>query len=391
VLYSLVGSYGISVLVRDDTPFCIQRHIGILRPSPEISSAFLALALSSRAVFDQATQYATGTAQLTVPLSGLRRIHIPLPPRLEQERIVAAIEEQFSRLDAGVTALERARNNLKRVRTAVLLTAVTGRPCSGDDLESGQIDLPTDWSWRPLGEIIETLRNGIFVSRPVVEPSGLPILRISAVRPMILNVEDVRYVPTEIKLNNVESYIIEPGDLLFTRYSGNPEYVGACAMVPDLIKPVLHPDKLIRVKMNRAIAEPRFMEIAASVGVTRQAIRSRVKTTAGQTGISGSDLKAVPFPVPPMEIQHRIIDEVNRVLVGIQRTDDTVGFAERRSSGLRSSILAAGFSGKLVPQGLNDEPASALLERIAAKRTASNGHRTTRARKRRAPEQEATA
>src|SRR6185437_5656747 len=86
ILYSLVGSYGISVLVKDDTPFCVQRHIGILRPSPEISSSFLALALSSRAVFDQATRYATGTAQLTVPLSGLRRIRIPLPPRPEQER-----------------------------------------------------------------------------------------------------------------------------------------------------------------------------------------------------------------------------------------------------------------------------------------------------------------
>src|SRR6266487_2092684 len=50
VLYTLVGSYGISVLVRDDRPFCVQRHIGIVRPSQEISASFLALALSTRAV-----------------------------------------------------------------------------------------------------------------------------------------------------------------------------------------------------------------------------------------------------------------------------------------------------------------------------------------------------
>lgn len=80
VLYSLVGSYGISAPVKHDTPFCVQRHIGILRPSLKVSSAYLALALSSPAVFEQATQYATGTAQLTVPLSGLRRIRIPLSP-----------------------------------------------------------------------------------------------------------------------------------------------------------------------------------------------------------------------------------------------------------------------------------------------------------------------
>src|SRR6266516_947793 len=44
VLYTLVGSYGIPVLVKDDTPFCVQRHIGILRPSPVIDPMFLALA-----------------------------------------------------------------------------------------------------------------------------------------------------------------------------------------------------------------------------------------------------------------------------------------------------------------------------------------------------------
>ena len=80
VLYTLVGSYGIPVMVRDDRPFCVQRHIGILRPSKHINTSFLVRILESRLVFDQATACATGIAQKTVPLSGLRRILIPLPP-----------------------------------------------------------------------------------------------------------------------------------------------------------------------------------------------------------------------------------------------------------------------------------------------------------------------
>ena len=52
---------------------------------------------------------------------------IPVAPAAEQERIVAAIEEQFSRLDAAVATLEQARQKLRRMRSAVLEAAVTGR------------------------------------------------------------------------------------------------------------------------------------------------------------------------------------------------------------------------------------------------------------------------
>lgn len=50
-----------------------------------------------------------------------------MPSVDEQRRILVVIEEQFSRLDAGVVALERVRVNLKRYRTAVLKAAVEGR------------------------------------------------------------------------------------------------------------------------------------------------------------------------------------------------------------------------------------------------------------------------
>jgi type I restriction enzyme S subunit len=60
--------------------------------------------------------------------------------------------------------------------------------------------------------------------------------------------------------------------------------------------------------------------------------------------------------------------------------------AERRSTSLRSSVLAAAFSGKLVPQDPSDEPASVLLERIAAERVAAaNGHRPARRPRREKP------
>lgn len=115
LLYTLVGSYGIPVMVRDDRAFCVQRHIGILRPSKQVDVGFLARAMESQMIFDQATDFATGIAQKTVPLSGLRNIVIPLPPLAEQHRIVAKVDALMAlcdRLEASLTTAATTRSKL---------------------------------------------------------------------------------------------------------------------------------------------------------------------------------------------------------------------------------------------------------------------------------------
>lgn len=115
LLYTLVGSYGIPVIVRGDDLFCVQRHIGILRPSSLVDVNFLARAMGSRYVFDQATQCATGIAQKTIPLSGLRRMLLPLPPLAEQCRIVAKVESLMAlcdQLEASLTDMGDTRRHL---------------------------------------------------------------------------------------------------------------------------------------------------------------------------------------------------------------------------------------------------------------------------------------
>jgi type I restriction enzyme S subunit len=124
ILYTLVGSYGIPVIVEDDRPFCVQRHIGILRPVELISVPFLSRVLGSNWVFDQATAYATGIAQKTVPLSGLRKILIPLPPLAEQSRIVAKVDELMTVCDQLGAQLTTGQLEVNRLLGAVLHQAL---------------------------------------------------------------------------------------------------------------------------------------------------------------------------------------------------------------------------------------------------------------------------
>lgn len=92
VLYTTVGSFGIPVPITQAQDFCFQRHIALFRPGITGIQEFLTLSLGSKFVFKQAEKGATGIAQKTVPLSVLRRLIVPLPPLLEQARIVARVE-----------------------------------------------------------------------------------------------------------------------------------------------------------------------------------------------------------------------------------------------------------------------------------------------------------
>jgi hypothetical protein len=110
----------------DIGPAIVKADCFRLRPHQGISANYLAFILSAPQIRKRASIEIAGVGRPRLNLRKVSALGIPIPPNAEQERIVAAIEEQFSRLDAGVTALERARQNLMRMRTAVLQAAVSG-------------------------------------------------------------------------------------------------------------------------------------------------------------------------------------------------------------------------------------------------------------------------
>jgi type I restriction enzyme S subunit len=368
--------------------------------------------------------FGEGSAHKTIYFPEAKAFHICLPPRREQDQIVTKLAELFSDLDAGVAALERVRANLKRHRAAVLKAAVEGRlteewrtrhpatePAAKllerilaerrakweqDQLrkfkEAGKTPpkgwkekydeptppatenlpaLPHDWRWSTVDQLISYLRNG-WSLKPNPEPPGHRLLRISAVRSRSVDLSEVRFVPQ--KRDEVADYFIEDGDLLFTRYNGSVDLLGVCGLVRGCSEPTLHPDKLIRVKAVLGQPLNAFLEIASNVGESRRHMKSRARTTAGQTGISGPDVREMPIPLPPLAEQAEIVAEVDRRLSVADAAETQVEHALQRAVRLRQAILKRAFEGKLVPQDPADEPAATLLERAKAQ---TNGHRAS--------------
>ena len=111
--------------------------------------------------------------------------------------------------------------------------------------------------------------------------------------------------------------------------------------------------------------------------VGRVRLTARAKWAVNQASINQSDVCMTPVPLPPLPEQRRIVAEVERRLSVAQKAEVSIEANLRRVERLRQSILKQAFSGKLVPQDPNDEPVSALLERIRVEREASHADTKT--------------
>jgi type I restriction enzyme S subunit len=314
----------------------------------------------------------TGTTVRSLKYTEFQLQPYPLPPLEEQQRIVEtvdglmdecdALEEQQERertlqVQVGTAATEalhsaedaealrpaweRVREHFDTVtatsegvdalRKTILQLAVQGRLTERDpdDTPAGKLlktlgngvadeidqsrlpSLPRNWQWTKLKDLLSNLRNGY--SKAPRADSGTPVLRISAVRPLSVDLNDVRFLQT--RPDDFEKYLAHPGDLLFIRYNGNEGLVGACAVMPSSVEAIGHPDKLIRGEIQRPdLTLPSYVAVAVNCGKSRHHIDDKSKTTAGNYGISQTDLRSTPIPVPPVEEQARIVDVVDQLL-----------------------------------------------------------------------------
>lgn len=126
VLYTVTGSFGIPVIVRDDTEFCFQRHIGLVRPKPETSSSWLYYLLMSPQLLKQANDGATGTAQKTVSLKLLRSFVVPKVSPKQQKQAVEKLDALTEETQRLARLYERKHAALEALKKSLLHQAFTG-------------------------------------------------------------------------------------------------------------------------------------------------------------------------------------------------------------------------------------------------------------------------
>ncbi|MEU6404140.1 restriction endonuclease subunit S [Streptomyces sp. NPDC046985] len=304
--------------------------------------------------------FANGTTRLKLTKAAMLRIPLPIPPLEEQWRIVSALEEQLSRLDAAEKVLHDSARRIERY-IQVSLHRMTS-------------------NYRTV-HLRDVLTGGLTNGRSVpTRAGGFPVLRLTALSGPHANL--ARRKDGDWEASEAEPFLVKPGDFLISRGNGSVSLVGRGSLVSEVEAPVAYPDTMIRARPNIIKICPDYLRIIWSSPHVRQQIERRARTTAGIHKVNQKILGAVEFPLPDLLTQKKISAEWSELEQKAGRLSRSVSASKHHSTSVRRSLLAEAFAGRLVPQDLADEPAEALLARVRAEREAEG---TSKVFARRAP------
>ena len=378
--------------------------------------AFYYLASIRRHLIEQGK----GGAQSNISNGLVRETSIPIAPLNEQQRIVAKIEELFSDLDAGVAALKRAKANLKRYRASVLKAAVEGKlteqwrakhpakePASAllarilkerrlkwevDQLAkfaaakkeppknwrdkykepaqpdtNGLPELPEGWCWASVEQLVSEDRHSLAIGPfgsnlkvPDYRESGVPLIFVRNIRSGMFGGDGTKFV-TAAKAIELNAHSTEAGDILITKMGEPPG--DACLYPQGSPKAIITAD-CIKVRLHPLLPDARLVVFAINSDTVRKQVVDITKGVAQQK-VNLERFSTIAIPLSPRNEQHEIISEVATKLSQIDAAEMQIQHGLLRAARLRQSILKRAFEGKLVPQDPKDEPATALLKKLA--------------------------
>ena len=348
-------------------------------------------------------------------------IVVDLPPLPEQRRIVARIEKLISELDKGIENLKAARAKFNVYRQAVLKLAFEGkltaqwREENMDRLETSEQllsrikqeretryerqlqewkkdekkhskpkapkslpiltveelaelpELPEGWGWTRFGLLDIELKRGPFgssITKSMFVPSGFKVYEQR--NAIYREVSRGSYFINDEKYEELSAFAVLPGDFIVS-CAGT---VGRIFELPENAAAGVINQALMRIRINNTILSKRFFTTLFESAFFQRKVLSDAKGTAMVNLAGIKELNLVPVAICSMNEQKVIEELLDAQLSEVDQCERVIDTSLQQCEALRQSILNRAFSGQLVPQDPNDEPASILLERIKAEKAA---------------------
>jgi type I restriction enzyme S subunit len=341
--------------------------------NPYFVKAYLDYAYS-RGDFNDIQTHTTNLRNLRVN-EFLSKTMVPIPPLSEQQRLVAKLDELMEKIDRSRAQLERIPKILKRFRQSILSAAVSGKLT---EEWRGKNKILDAWEEITLGKTLISLDQGWspkcenFASQ---SEDTWGVIKTTAVQHMYFLEGENKQLPSHLKAE--PKFELKEDDVLITR-AGPRVRVGVCCHVKNVRRKLMICDKVYRLRVNKNLLLPGFIEILLNTGERVEEIEG-MKTGISDSGVNltQSKIKEMVFHLPLIDEQQEIVCRVEQLFNLADKIEARYNKAKVQLDRLPQSLLAKAFKGELLPQDSNGEPARALLNRIIAEKSLRPIKKTT--------------
>lgn len=300
-----------------------------VRIRPDVDPQYVNLALQRPELRRAVTAQIHGVGRPRIGMSGVRRLTIPLAPPEERERILETTQDLLSRLQQASAELSSARRRLLVLRQSLFAQANDAR-----------------WPIVSVGEVLVDIETGrsVRTSGQRAAPDRWGVVKVSAMTSGEFKENENKELPAGLEVD--PHHEIKPGDLLLSR-ANTSDYVGASVLVGQTRPKLVLSDKSMRL-VTRPNVNKRWLHLALSSPQVRSHM-SRVATGTSDSmrNISQDKVRALQVHLPPIDEQSRLVARITDALGIHDRLLDEIQGSIQRGSLMRSSILAAAFTGRL--------------------------------------------
>jgi type I restriction enzyme, S subunit len=231
---------------------------------------------------------------------------------------------------------------------------------------NGLHDLPEGWVWTTIGNLAESMKNGIYKPREAYSDEGVACLRMYNIESGAIVWKDIkRMILTQAE---IDDYTLMPNDILVNRVNSR-ELVGKSAVITDGLEKCVFESKNIRLRLKHDIADSKFANYWLLIS-SREYFNRNAQQTVGMASINQEQLGSLPIPLAPLPEQQRIVTEIEKQFTRLEAGIGALKRAQANLKRYKAAVLKAACEGKLVEQDPSDEPAAELLVRILAERRA---------------------
>jgi type I restriction enzyme S subunit len=267
----------------------------------------------------------------------IRKLRLPLPPPIEQERIA----EILSTVDE---VIERARNSVERARIAKksLVQTLLTRGLRGERQKKTAIGwVPTSWQVGQVKSVVPEFQYGM--STPMQEAGTLPILRMGNIQAGDVLLTSLKYVTLPEKIT--APYLLQRGDILFNR-TNSQDLVGKVGIYRS-DEPCLFASYLIRLKSDPEQVDNYYLGQLLDAYDAQCRIKRYATPGVQQVNINATNLGRVLIPLPtgPVGLQ-----EQKEIAAILEHADNTIRAFGTRVKGLQElkrSLLHELLTGKV--------------------------------------------